>query len=113
MTQMPPPPPPVAPPSEMPMQPHRGVMILVFAILSWFLCVIFGVVAWVLANSDLRAMAEGRMDPTGEGITKAGKIVAMISVILSIVAIVGGIIMLVLGVGIFAAAAASSGGAAP
>jgi len=110
MTQMPP---PVAPPPDMPMQPHRGVMILVFSILSWFLCVIFGVVAWVLANSDLRAMAEGRMDPTGEGITKAGKIVAMINVILTIVAIVGAIIMLVLGVGLAAAAAASSGGAAP
>ncbi len=110
MTQMPP---PVAPPPDMPMQPHRGVMILVFSILSWFLCVIFGVVAWVLANSDLRAMAEGRMDPTGEGITKAGKIVAMINVILTIVGIVVAIIalslMLVLGV----FAAASSGGAAP
>lgn len=110
MTQMPP---PVAPPPDMPMQPHRGVMILVFSILSWFLCVIFGVVAWMLANSDLRAMAEGRMDPTGEGITKAGKIVAMINVILTIVGIVVAIIalslMLVLGV----FAAASSGGAAP
>ena len=110
MTQMPP---PVAPPSGMPMQPHRGVMILVFSILSWFLCVIFGVVAWVLANSDLRAMEEGRMDPTGEGITKAGKIVAMINVILTIVGIVVGIIalLLMLVLGVFAAA--SSGGAAP
>ena len=110
MTQMPP---PVAPPSGMPMQPHRGVLILVFSILSWFLCVIFGVVAWVLANSDLRAMEDGRMDPTGEGITKAGKIVAMISVILSIVAAVAGIIVLLamLALGVFTAA--SSGGAAP
>ncbi|MCH7799033.1 MAG: hypothetical protein IID28_11410 [Planctomycetes bacterium] len=108
MTQMPP---PVAPPPDMPMQPHRGVMILVFSILSWFLCVIFGIVAWVLANSDLRAMAEGRMDPTGEGITKAGKIVAMISVILNLLAIPVIIILIVLGA--FAAAAASSGGAAP
>ncbi len=110
MTQMPPPPPPVEAPPGIPMQPHRGVMILVFSILSWFLCVIFGIVAWILANSDLRAMEEGRMDPTGEGITKAGKIVAMISVILSIVGCVVGIIM-VLGFGLFAAA--SSSGAAP
>ncbi len=110
MTQMPPPPPPVEAPPGIPMQPHRGVMILVFSILSWFLCVIFGIVAWILANSDLRALEEGRMDPTGEGITKAGKIVAMISVILSIVGCVVGIIM-VLGFGLFAAA--SSSGAAP
>ncbi len=111
MTQMPP---PVAPPSGMPMQPHRGVMILVFAILSWVLsCVIFGIVAWVLANSDLRAMEEGRMDPSGEGITKAGKIVAMINVILSIVAAVVGIIVLLLMLALGVFAAASSGGAAP
>ncbi len=111
MTQMPPPP-TVAPPPGIPMRPHRGVLILVFSILSWFLCVIFGVVAWVLANSDLRAMEEGRMDPTGEGITKAGKIVSMIRVILTIVGCVVGIIILLLGVGIFAAPA-SGGGAAP
>ena len=110
MTQMPP---PVAPSPGMPIQPHRGVMILVFAILSWFLCVIFGVVAWVLANSDLRAMEEGRMDPTGEGITKAGKIVAMINVILSIVGMVVGIIVLILMLVVGGFAAASNSGAAP
>ncbi len=106
MTQMPPPSQPTQP-----MQPHRGVMILVFSILSWVLsCVIFGIVAWILANSDLRAMEEGRMDPTGEGLTKAGKIVSIISVILTVVGIVVGILFLVLGMAAAAAAAASSGG---
>ena len=61
MSQMPP---PSQPMQSMPMQPHRGVLILVFSILSWVVCLIFGIVAWVLANSDLRAMEEGRMDPT-------------------------------------------------
>ena len=105
MTQMPPPTQPMQP-----MQPHRGVMILVFSILSWFICVIFGIVAWILANNDLRAMEEGRMDPTGEGLTKAGKIVSIISVILTVVGIVVGILFLVLGMIAAAAAAASSGG---
>ncbi len=113
MTQMPPPPPPVEAPPGIPMQPHRGVMILVFSILSWFLCVIFGIVAWILANSDLRAMEEGRMDPTGEGITKAGKIISIISIILNVLGTIVAIIMLVLGVGLAAAAAASSSGASP
>ena len=107
MTQMPPPSQPTQP-----MQPHRGVMILVFSILSWFICVIFGVVAWILANSDLRAMEEGRMDPTGEGLTKAGKIVSIISVVLTIVGIIVGIIVLV-GMGLLAAGAAASGGTTP
>lgn len=107
MTQMSPPSQPVQP-----MQPHRGVLILVFSILSWVVCLIFGIVAWVLANSDLRAMEEGRMDPTGEGMTKAGKIVAMISVIVSIVGVVVGLIVLV-GMGLLAAGAAATGGGTP
>ena len=108
MTQMPPPP-IEHDPSHM-MVPHHGVMILVFGILSWVVCVIFGIVAWIMGNSDLRATQEGRMDPTGEGLTKAGKIVGMISVILSIVGIFIAIVVLLL-MGIFAAA--SSGGSGP
>ncbi len=108
MTQMPPT--PIEPAPGAAMAPHHGVLILVFGILSWLVCVIFGIVAWVMANSDLRAMQEGRMDPTGEGLTKAGKIVGMISVILSIVGIFIAILVLLL-MGIFAAA--SSGGSGP
>ena len=104
MTQMPPPSQPMQP-----MQPHRAVLILVFSILSWVVCVIFGIVAWVLANTDLRAMEEGRMDPTGEGMTNAGKIVAIISVVLSIVGVIIGIIVLI-GMGVVAAGAAASSG---
>ena len=106
MTQMPPP--PIEPRPGPALAPHRGVLILVFGILSWLVCVIFGIVAWVMANSDLRAMQEGRMDPTGEGLTKAGKIIGMISVILNIVAIP--IMLMLLAMGVFAAAAAGGGG---
>jgi hypothetical protein len=109
MTQMPPPP-IEHDPGYMPV-PHHGVLILVFGILSWLVCFIFGIVAWIMANSDLRAMQEGRMDPTGEGLTKAGKIVGMISVILSLVAIP--IMLMLLAMGVFAAAAASGGGGGP
>ncbi len=108
MTQMPPPPTEHDPGHFM--APHRGVLILVFGILSWVVCVIFGIVAWIMGNSDLRAMQEGRMDPTGEGLTKAGKIVGMISVILSVVGLLIAILVLLL-MGIFAAA--SSGGSGP
>ncbi len=107
MSQMPPASPPMEP--MLPMQPHRGVLILVFSILSWVVCLVFGIVAWVLANSDLRAMEEGRMDPTGEGMTRAGKIVAMISIIVSIVGCVIAIIV-ILGMGLLAAGAAATSG---
>jgi hypothetical protein len=59
-------------------QRHRGELILVFGILSWFVCPIFGIVAWVMGNQDLAAMAAGQMDPSGRGLTQAGRIISMI-----------------------------------
>ena len=82
MTQMPP---PTQPGPVQDLRPHRGVMILVFGIIGIVLCVVFGIVAWVMGNSDLRAMREGRMDPTGEGLTKAGKICGIVGVVLNLV----------------------------
>ena len=58
-------------------------MILTFGILSFFVCQIFGIVAWVMANGDLQEMKSGRMDPEGEGLTKAGKIISIVSLSLT------------------------------
>jgi hypothetical protein len=74
---------------------HRGVLILVFGILGLVICFPFGIAAWVMGNHDLRAMKEGQMDPTGEGLTQGGRIVGMIGTILAIVGLVIG-----LGVGV-------------
>lgn len=82
-----------------PLTPHRGTVILVLGIvglaiglLGSFCCGIFGIaglvcgiIAWVMANKDLKEMAAGRMDPSGQGMTQAGKICGIISVILGIV----------------------------
>ena len=87
------------------LQPHRGVLILVFGILGLLVCVIFGIAAWVMGNTDLRAMQAGIMDPSGEGLTKAGKILGMIATILTIVVLVLWLVVVLLGVG----AAVSSG----
>ena len=104
MTQMPPPTPP-GPVQNL--RPHRGVMILVLGILGIVTsCFILGLVAWIMGNGDLRAMREGRMDPTGEGLTKAGKICGIISVILNIVVVAIYIVFFVI------LAAAVAGGAA-
>ena len=92
------------------MEPHRGAMILVFGILGLVVCVIFGIVAWVMGNSDLQAMAAGRMDPSGEGMTKAGKICGMISVALAVVGIVIWVLFMVIMVGAGVAGAAGGGG---
>ena len=87
------------PAAQPPLTPHRGTVILVLGIvglaiglLGSFCCCIFGIagcicgiIAWVMANKDLKEMAAGTMDPTGRGMIQAGKICGIISVILAIV----------------------------
>jgi len=60
------------------MKPHRGVLILVFGILSFVVCPFFGVAAWVMGNNDLKEIAAGRMDPTGRDLTQAGRICGIV-----------------------------------
>ena len=75
-------------PAGQPVRPHRGVMILVFGIIGLLCCIVFGIVAWVMGNGDLREMDAGRMDPSGRGLTQAGKICGIVSVALQIVILV-------------------------
>ncbi len=72
-------------PAGQPVRPHRGVVILVLGILGLVCCFILGIIAWVMGNGDLREMDAGRMDPSGRGLTQAGKICGIISVVLWII----------------------------
>jgi hypothetical protein len=74
--------------SPVPLKPHRGTTILVLGILGLVACGICGIIAWVMGNQDLKEMDQGIMDPAGRGNTSAGRICGIISVVLSIVAIV-------------------------
>lgn len=67
---------------------HRGPMLLTFGILGLLCCIIFGILAWVMGQNDLKEMAAGRMDPSGEGLTKAGKILGIISCALAVLGLV-------------------------
>ncbi len=93
---------PVGPPfhTQQPLRPHRGGVILTLGILGIVCCFICGIIAWVMGNSDQREMAAGRMDRSGEGLTQAGKICGMISVILWIIALVIQILVIALGGGL-------------
>lgn len=62
--------------------PHRGALVLTMGILGWAVCAVFAPVAWVMGNTDLKEIEAGRMDPEGEGMTKAGKIIGMVQCIL-------------------------------
>lgn len=52
-------------------------------ILSFFLVpLVLGPIAWIMGNSDLAAMAAGRMDPEGESETRMGRNCGMIATII-------------------------------
>jgi len=79
------------------LKPHRGPMILVFGILGFVCCFLFGVTAWIMGGRDLQEMDSGIMDPEGRGLTKAGKICGMISAILGGIWFVVWIILMITG----------------
>jgi hypothetical protein len=81
------------------MNPHRGVLILVFGILGITVCGIFAPVAWIMGNSDLNEIRAGRMDPSGEQLTNIGRILGIIGTILIIVAMCFGVLFILLGLG--------------
>jgi hypothetical protein len=80
------------------LRPHRGTVILVLGILGIVCCFICGIIAWVMGSSDLKEMSAGRMDASGQGLTQAGKICGMVSVILQIVGFVIGLLFMLFGV---------------
>jgi len=77
------------------MKPHRGTLILVLGILSLVCCGPLGIAAWLMGNTDLKEMAAGTMDPTGQGMTNAGKICGIIGTVLTILGAILGIIYFV------------------
>jgi phage FluMu protein Com len=62
---------------------HRGETILVMGIVSLVCCPLLGIFAIIMANGDLRQMDNGTMDPSGQGLTQAGRIIAIVSLIFS------------------------------
>lgn len=70
------------------MKPHRGGAVLTLGILGLVVCVICGIIAWVMGNSDIREMQAGVMDPSGYSQTNAGRICGMIGTILGSVGVV-------------------------
>lgn len=114
MSQYPPPVPPTVPGAMYGgLKPHRGAVVLVLGIVGLIICAIAGVVAWVLANTDLREMDAGRMDPSGRGLTQAGKILGIIAVALWGVVVLAWIGMAILGIGAAAIGGAAGGAGSP
>src|SRR5262249_29114936 len=83
------------------MKPHRGTLILILGILSLVCCGLFtGIPAWIMGGGDLKEMRAGRMDPSGETLTKVGWILGIVGTVLSAVGIVIQLILLAAGGGL-------------
>jgi hypothetical protein len=68
-----------------PVQPHRGVVVLVMGILAlMFTCFIFGLIAYFMGKKDLDLMKRGLMDKEGEALTKVGYILGIVGTIISL-----------------------------
>jgi hypothetical protein len=66
-------------------RPHRGVVILILAILPLVTCCpIFGPMAWAMGHTDLREMRMGLMDASGMGLTQAGMVLGIIETVLAL-----------------------------
>ena len=76
------------------MRPGRGGMILTFGILGVVICIIFGIMAWVMGKADLAEMDAGRMNPADRGLTQAGYILGIISVCLAVLGLVIAIVII-------------------
>lgn len=94
------------------MKPHRGVVVLVLGILGLVLCAVCAPIAWMMGSADLREMDAGRMDPTGRGLTTAGKICGIIGTIILGIGVLMFLLWLVLVI-IIGVGAVASGGAHP
>ena len=64
-------------------RPHRSGAVLALGILGLVVCLICGIIAWVMGSGDLREMRAGRMDRSGESMTRAGMICGIVSVIIN------------------------------
>jgi hypothetical protein len=84
------------------MKPHRGTLILVLGILSLVICQPLGIAAWIMGSNDMKEMDAGTMDPSGRGLTQAGKICGIVALVLLGIAI---IIAVLLMIGLLGAAA--------
>jgi hypothetical protein len=85
--------PPGSPPYELEpdsveVEPHRGIMIMVLGIMSFFTVgIVLGPIAWIMGNTDMRKIRAGVMDKEGEGMTEAGRVCGMVATLLWLAAV--------------------------
>ncbi len=81
-------------PPALPVKPHRGRFLLILGILAVLtspICIgfIVGIITWAVAGEDLRLMNWGRMNPAGRKMTRAGRILAIVGMSVTVLLVVG------------------------
>jgi len=80
----------------------RGPLVVALGVLAivgnlLWVGLVFGLMAWVIGGADLREMQAGRMDRSGAGMTKTGRALGMIGVLLWVGLLVFAVIALTAG----------------
>ena len=73
-------------------RPHRGGTILTLSILGIACCWPLSVAAWIMGSQDLQEMRQGRMDRSGEDLTKAGMIIGIVGVAILVLTVMVGVL---------------------
>ena len=74
----------------------QAVTILVLGILSIVVCQILGPFAWKMGNDELKAIADRRRSPEGQGMAQAGKVCGIVGTVLLGLVVVAFALVLVL-----------------
>mgnify|MGYP001349783438 CR=1 FL=1 len=78
--------------------PHRGTLVLILGLLGLTVCgAATGLPAWLLASRDLREMRAGRMDRSGEQLTTIGQVLGIVSLVLTMIGLLGFVLLVALG----------------
>ena len=70
---------------------------LVLSIIGLVCCQVLGIIAWVMANNELKGIKEGRRNPDNEGTASAARIIGIVTTVLLGLGIITLIILSVAG----------------
>lgn len=71
-----------------PKKSSQPTVALVLGVLSIVCCGLLGPVAWYIGDKELKAIAAGASDRSGEGLAKAGKILGIIGTVLLVLSLI-------------------------
>jgi len=86
------------PPSHAYEEKSEAVVALILGILGFVVCQLTSPFAWQIGQRELDAIDAGRRDPKDRGLATAGKILGIVGTALLVLAILGLVLFLVLGV---------------